>query len=833
MSIQTLFADVILSLNLQQLYTYRVPVHLSDKCVVGKRVVVQFAAKRFYTALIYRLHSNAPSVSKVKEVVEVVDDKPVVGELHLKFWKWMADYYMANLGEVYRAALPSVMKLESETVVSLVKNEDLEISPTNFSETELEILRLLEQGKASIKDIQKQSSFKNPLTLVKKLIAQGVVELHETLTDYGQAKVEKFIVLNPDFARGDKLNDWLDQLARAKKQQQLLQTFIEICSESKSDIAQYIDCKVPKNVLLKKSDTSSTVLKELIKKEILFEEKIEISRLEKKTATNKFPELSEAQQLALEAIHRQFGSKDTVLFQGVTGAGKTEIYMHLIRKVLNEGKQVLYLLPEIALTTQIISRMQAVFGVKVGVYHSKFRSVERAEVWSKVLHNNYSPSETSHQLIVGVRSAVFLPLEHLGLIIIDEEHENSFKQYDPAPRYHARDAAIMLAHMHKAKVLLGTATPSVESFHNAREKKYGFVQLTKRYNDVAMPKVLVVDTLDARKRKKMRSIFSAFLLDKIEEALGRKEQVILFQNRRGYSPYVQCNDCGWIPKCEHCDVSLTYHKFSNTLTCHYCGYGYGSPSSCHQCKSTNLQTKGYGTEKIEDELKIFFPEAIVERLDMDTTRRKNAFPELIKRFENRKIDILVGTQMVTKGLDFDNVFTVGIMNADSMLNFPDFRSNERSFQLMHQVSGRAGRKRKQGEVILQTTMPQHHVVKQVVEGNPHLLIRMELEERERFLYPPFVRMIKVLVKSKDDSNARYAADVLGNVLKEIPNLIVLGPEPGLISRLKGYFVRQIIIKITDKTQLAATKKKILHKLEAMKESGKIRNVFVQLDVDPL
>lgn len=818
-------------MQLQQSYTYAVPDHLVANCTVGKRVIVQFAAKKIYTALVISVHSNTPTEFVPKEVMEVMDDRPIVAPVHLRFWKWIADYYLASQGEVYRAAIPSVMKLESESFIQLHANVDAK-QVEEYAKNEIEqiILHFLSDGKKSIKDLQKHINAANPLRVIKRLIDREVIQLYEKLSDLKRSKIERLIAIAPHLTSDATLSAAIDGLRSAKKQHQLFLCLMEFCTEASAVVELFPKHQVPRKVLLEKAGVSATILKALLEKDLVVEIKKEISYFSNDGEPKAIPELSAPQLEAHNAILKCFETKQTVLLHGVTGSGKTEIYIHQIQKTIDAGKQVLYLLPEIALTTQIIQRLQVVFGNKIGIYHSKFESNERAEVWESILKNNLSPNTETCQVVVGVRSALFLPFTELGLIIIDEEHENSFKQYDPAPRYHARDAALMLAHLQKAKVLLGSATPSVESYHNVQEKKYGYVQLTQRFHSVALPEILISDTKEALRKKQMKSIFSRFLLDKIEAALAIKEQVILFQNRRGYSPYVQCNACGTIPNCEHCDVSLTYHMHTQQLTCHYCGYSITLPPVCSKCASPLLETKGFGTEKIEDELSIFFPEARVQRLDLDSTRKKNAFENIIHQFQNQEVDILVGTQMVTKGLDFDNVNLVGVMNADGMLSFPDFRANERSFQLLVQVAGRAGRKHKQGQVIIQTAQPDHPVLSYVTESDSIALLNDELEERRLFRYPPFVRVIRINVKHKDVMVAKSTADRLLIHLKQVPNLEILGPQKPLIGRIRGSYVWIFMLKLTNKEQLNYTKQLILRAVEHTKLTD--RKAIIQFDVDP-
>ena len=580
--------------------------------------------------------------------------------------------------------------------------------------------------------------------------------------------------------------------------------------------------------LLENSGASPAVLAALVERGVLETYLKEIGRLDiSDLPTNAVYALNEFQQTALSSIEKQFKEKPVVLLHGVTSSGKTEIYIHLIQKVLDEGKQVLYLVPEIALTTQLTSRLKRVFGKRLGVYHSKFSDAERVEIWNNVLNDK------SYEVIIGVRSSIFLPFRQLGLVIVDEEHESSYKQYDPAPRYNARNAAIVLASMHGAKTLLGTATPSIESYFNAETGKYGLVELHQRHEEMQLPEIVVVDTKEAYHKKRMEGHFSDVLLEKIAKALGNNEQIILFQNRRGYAPYIECKGCAYVPKCKNCDVSLTVHKVFNTLTCHYCGYTEPIPTICPVCKTPNLNTKGFGTEKIEDEIRQIFPDARVSRMDLDTTRSKKSYEKLITDFENHKVDILIGTQMVTKGLDFEHVSLVGILNADNMLNFPDFRAHERAYQLMAQVSGRAGRKNKRGLVVLQTSQPEHTVIGQVIRNDYAAMYKLQTEERKQFKYPPYFRMIQVTLRHKDVHVLQQAAFTLAGQLRAIFGSRVLGPIDPVVSRIQNLFIKQIILKIENEASPAKAKEMLQHASDELLTQSRFKAVRIGLDVDPV
>ena len=720
MSNQQNFVDVILPLPLKQLFTYGIPGNLLNEIKVGKRVIVQFGSRKIYTAIVYSIHQNAPKEYQTKDIVSVLDENPIANEQQLKLWQWIAKYYMCSVGEVFKAALPSGLKLESETKV-IYNPQDIDQKKFNSTET-LVLDFLADKNIASITEISSALNRKDSLPVIKSLLDKKAVILEEKLRENYKPKTESYIKLDNSITTKSQLNEIFDSLSRAPKQLHILMSYIKLSGSFMN--SKTID--VSKKQLIEDSKSSSAIIKSLVERNILSEYDKTISRLNESVVDQiEIKELSEAQQKAHDEIKEQYKEKNVVLLHGVTSSGKTEIYIHLIKEQIEKGKQVLYLLPEIALTAQIINRLKSVFGNRVGIYHSKFSDSERVEVYQNILKQD---TEKKYDVILGVRSSLFLPYSNLGLIIVDEEHENTYKQYDPAPRYNARDCSIVLAQMHQAKVLLGTATPSIESYFNSKANKYGLVQLNTRFQNIKLPEIQLVDILRAKKRKEMKSHFSPTLLDGIKDSLAMNEQVILFQNRRGFAPYLECDMCGWIPYCTNCDVSLTYHRHKNELVCHYCGYTIRSPKTCKACGNTAVQTRGFGTQKIEDEIKIFFPEAIVARMDLDSTRSKNAYLNIISGFEDGKIDILIGTQMVSKGLDFDNVSLVGILNADNMLNYPDFRAFERSYQLMAQVSGRAGRKNKQGKVIIQSSNPEHPILQFVLESarilNTHLFINL-------------------------------------------------------------------------------------------------------------
>lgn len=816
-----LYADVILPLALQATYTYSVPFEMEKMIQPGVRVVVSFGQRRLYSALVYRVHTEKPQVQQVKDILQVIDTTPIVLPSQYELWEWLAEYYMCSLGEVMKAALPSGLKMESDTYIASGDFDEIDLS-----DEEMTLIHLLGQKrKLTIQQLTQKSGLKHPMSVIKSMLERKLLFITEDIESDYRPKTENYIALAPEYSDEKKLCELIDSLKRAPAQQRLI---LAIASQATTpnDLST---ARVLRKTLLEKVDVSASVLKSLIDKGYIVQDEVETSRIDNANsdpATRNPLALEDFQINALNEIQNQFSSHDVVLLHGVTSSGKTELYIHLINQALQNGKQVLYLLPEIALTTQIINRLRKVFGNRVGVYHSKFSDSQRVEVYLKML------SEEPFDVILGVRSSIFLPFSNLGLVIVDEEHENTFKQYNPAPRYHARDTAIVLAKKVGAKVLLGTATPAVETYFNAKSGKFGLVKMLERFSGLELPRTIVVDTRDARKRKRMKSHFSDTLLSAIENALSQKEQVILFQNRRGYAPFIECADCGWVPHCEHCDVTLTYHKYTNQLTCHYCGFGMEQMGSCLACGSTNLQPKGFGTEKVEDELSVFFPDAVIERIDLDSTRSRSSYERIISGFEQGKIDILVGTQMVSKGLDFDRVSLVGILNADNMLNFPDFRAFERSFQLITQVSGRAGRKGKQGLVIIQTAQPDHPVIKSVTGNNFFTFWEWQLAERNRFHYPPFYRLVRITLKHKDKHHLEDTAENLAKTLRHSLGENVLGPEPPIISRVQGLYIIEILVKIKREQPLQRIKEFIRYSITMLKQKRETSTVVIAIDVDP-
>jgi primosomal protein N' (replication factor Y) len=772
------------------------------------------------------LHNSHPEGYAISTILSVLDNKPYVNEKQLKFWEWLADYYMCTPGEIFRAALPSGLRLESESQIYISDKGDTKI----LTRSENQILEVAARSPGiSIMKLTASLGKKDIMTAIKNLMERGFISLKESLVEVYKPRLQQIVVLTELYRNSEKLQDLLTHFEKkAPKQARLVLEFLHLC-EYPDEVQQF---RIVKDKLLISSGCTSSTLNTLVAKGIFRVENEEISRLTYALPPQRKPyALNSRQTNAHVKILDEFETKNVVLLYGITSSGKTEIYIHLIEHFIRQNKQVLYLLPEIALTTQIIQRLRSVFGDKIGVYHSKFSDAERVEVFQN-LSGFIKKGSPKYQIILGVRSSVFLPFSDLGLIIVDEEHENTYKQFDPAPRYNARDAAVVLAGIHNGKVLMGTATPSFESYLNVANERYGYVELFERYLDIKLPEITLIDMREARKRKQVYSHFSNPLLDAIEETLSRKEQVILFQNRRGFSPYIECNTCGLIPYCKNCDVSLTYHKKSNRLHCHYCGYSIPHPSKCSACGSQDIRTHGFGTEKIEDEIAILFPKAKLARLDLDSARTRRTYEKIISDFENRKIDILIGTQMISKGLDFDHVRIVGILDADSMLNFPDFRSFERSYQLMAQVSGRAGRKKEQGKVIIQTSDPNHIVLVHLLENDYKGFFRNQLKERVHFKYPPYYRMIKLTLRHRKLPVLIKAANYLAGELRKSLGDRVVGPESPLISRLYNLHQKCILIKIDRDKHITERRHIVQNAIDKTRIHSEFKSLHIVPDVDP-
>ena len=816
------YVDVIVPLPIASQYTYSLPTEWEESVQEGCRVVVSFGRKKFYTAIVTKVHYAAPDGYETKDIEEVLDTSPILLPRQLQFWEWLASYYLCTLGDVYKAAMPSGMKLESETVV--VYNDEFEATYP-LGDSEQRLLDLLSTDKEQcVTQLQRAIGLKNILPIVKRLLDKEAIFVKEDLKRNYKPRTEARVRLVNRELDEPGMMTLFNELSRAKKQLAVLMKYVELSGWAGR--GEYLK-EVSKKNLLEKAEANSTIFNGLVDKGIFEVYYQEIGRLDKsEVATMEGNTLNPAQQEAFQGIMDSFRQKNVCLLHGVTSSGKTEIYIHLIQEALKAGKQVLYLLPEIALTTQITERLKRVFGKRLGVYHSKFPDAERVEIWKKQL------GEEEYDVILGVRSSIFLPFKRLGLVIVDEEHENTYKQQDPAPRYHARSSAIMLASMYGAKVLLGTATPSVESYFNATNGKYGLVELKERYKDIQLPHIERVDIKELAHQKRMQGPFSPMLVKEVHDALERKEQVILFQNRRGFAPMMECHTCGWVPKCKNCDVSLTYHKGMNQLTCHYCGCTYQVPHSCPACGGVELMNRGFGTERIEDDIQLIFPEARVARMDLDTTRTRSAYEKIIADFEQGKTDILVGTQMVSKGLDFQNVSVVGILNADSMLNYPDFRSYERAFQLMAQVAGRAGRKNKQGLVILQTKSPELPVIHQVMRNDYEQLYYDQLAERQMFRYPPYYRLIYVYLKHRKESVLDMAADAMATMLRSGLGDRVLGPDKPSVARIQTLYIKKMIVKVEQTASMTKVRDYLMAVQRSIVEDERFRSLIVYYDVDP-
>ena len=809
------YIDVILPIPIQKTFTYSVTNEEANFLKEGMRVAVSFGKTKMFTGLVFKIHENAPTLYEAKEIHQILDEQPLVNNLQLKHWQWISTYYMCSLGDVFRASLPSAFLLESETIVyknEAFNNEDI------LEDDEFLIFEALQhQSQLTIHQVVDILGKKKVMPTVNELIKKSAIYIKEQIYEQYKPKLVKYVRLHASYNSDESLNALLEELSRAKKQRDAVLTFFQLSTTKKPIKAKDLETK---------ANVSASVLKSLVDKNIFEFYEIQIDRINFKGDTNDLKQLNEFQETALKEIKETFTNNDVTLLHGITSSGKTEVYTKLIQEVLDAGKQVLFLLPEIALTTQIITRLQVYFGDQISVFHSKYSMNERVEVWNNVLEN-----KSKAQIILGARSSIFLPFSNLGLIVVDEEHETSYKQFEPSPRYNARDSAIVLSKLHNAKILLGSATPSLESYFNAQQNKYGFVELNRRFGNVQLPKIELIDVKEKHRKKEMKGHFSDRMLKLIQDALDEKEQIILFQNRRGYSPVVECKTCGVAPQCPNCDVSLTYHKFKNELRCHYCNYQRAMPNSCAACGSNTLDTKGFGTEQIELELKELFPDFKIGRMDLDTTRGKFGYQKIIGAFEEREIDILVGTQMLSKGLDFDNVSLVGILNADTMLNFPDFRAHERAYQMMVQVSGRAGRSKKQGNVAIQTYNPYHKILQQVSTTNYTEMYKEQLQERWQYKYPPYFRTIKITLKHRDFNKVDTGVNWLFKALYNSFGENVLGPTAPAVSRIRNQYIKNIVIKIPPKQSLANTKNqltKIRNTFEAVKDFRPIRFI---IDVD--
>ena len=824
------FVDVVLPLPLLSVFTYALPEGLRDVVSVGCRVVVPFGAKKIYTGIVTEVHGRRPDGYEVKNVMELLDESPVLLPAQLDFWRWIADYYMCALGDVYKAALPSGMKLENESKVRL--NEEYE-GGAKLTEREQRVAdALARKADQTLSQLQKACGDAHVLRVVKSLLDKGVVVMEEEVRRTYKPRTEVHVRLTAACFNEDKLHEILDGLKRAARQQAVLLKYLEL-----ADAVAALRLKnrrllseVGRKQLAEAVGVSVAVCNALVERGILENYAYETGRLAHTDVADTIglAPLSGVQNAALEKVKAEFRTHPVCLLHGVTSSGKTEIYIHLIHEMLAQGKQVLYLVPEIALTTQLTERLYRVFGGRMGVYHSKFPDAERVEIWQKQL------SGEPYALVLGVRSSVFLPFQRLGLVIVDEEHESSYKQQDPAPRYHARNAAMVLARKYNACTLLGSATPSLDTYYNVRTGKYGLAELTERFGQAQLPEVEVVDVKELRRKRRMSGPFSPRLLEEMRAALERKEQVILFQNRRGYAPFIECHTCGWVPKCQNCDVSLTYHKGLDKLTCHYCGYTCNVPARCPACEGTELVRRGFGTEKVEDAVRQIFPEAAVARMDLDTTRTRSAYAGILADFQAGKTDILIGTQMVTKGLDFDRVRVVGILDADAMLNVPDFRSYERAFQLMAQVAGRAGRRSRRGLVILQTGSTDSPVIGQVVANDYMGLYLQQMRERQDFVFPPFCRLVYVYMKHRHADVLDCLAAEMGHRLRALLGHRVLGPDVPPVGRIQLLYIRKIVLKVEAGISFAKVRQALVRvRQSVMSARPDYRSAQIYFDVDPV
>ncbi len=819
------FAEVILPLPLYDRFTYRIPDELVSVVKPGIRVIVQFGARKFYSGLVYSVSDKAPDGVDIKLVEAVIDDNEVIFPVNFELWQWISDYYMAPMGDVMKAALPSALKLEStSTLYPGPVSESMPLTPE-----EVEILQRVREKPIPIKELQMKSGGLFPLRSLRKMIEEQLISVEEEIDEKYHEKTRTVYRLHALYDKEEPWNLMMASLKRAPKQAGLLSHFKTLLQFGAFDGQKGI----AREKLLENGRFSDNTIRELVKKGILIQDEEILSRL-----TTDMPEqadinlLNKDQMEAISQIRAQLSDKRVVLLHGVTASGKTEIYIHLIEEACRQNKQVLYLVPEIALTPQIVHRLRKIFGNRVLVYHSKMSDAERVEVWNRVLEHS-SGRNPEAQVILGARSAVFLPMTNPGLIIVDEEHENSYKQQDPSPRYNARDMAVVMGARHGIPVLLGSATPSFESYLNASSGKYGLVKLTKRHGSSKLPAIVIADVQDAYKRRKMKSMLTPQLYEAMVTALENREQIVLFQNRRGYSPYTECMDCGWIPMCKNCDVSLTYHKKSGWLTCHYCGYHLRMPTNCDRCHSSNIKSRGMGTEKVEDEIAALFPEARIARMDLDTTRSKHAFERMIRQLEGHKIDIVIGTQMVTKGLDIQHISLVGILNADNLLNFPDFRAHERAFQLMQQVSGRSGRREKEGKVVIQTSQKGHSVIGALVKQDYEKFFRDSMAERKIFFYPPWFRLIRIIVKHRNQSNVDNAAQFLADLLRKNVQVRVLGPEYPLIGRIQLWYTKEIWMKFSRDRKGPELKENIREAMAQVKSLPGNSGLVIQVDVDPM
>ena len=813
------FVDVILPLALPKTYTYYLTEEQFIKLRPGHRVTVSFGKEKIYTAIVKKTHNKIPKVYEPKPIHTILDEIPIVTETQLNFWEWLSTYYMCSEGEILKASIPSALLLESKTVIEKCGTTKEQLN--SLTDLEFLVYEGLQKQNLTLLEISKITDLKKVLPLVMNLINKKVAVIKQRVDEKFKSKKERVVQLSSTYQKDKNLEKLFSDLNTAPKQKAIILALVD----NSKNLSSWVKVSTLKEI----ANISSGPIKYLIDKDILNERYVEINRnlIRKKKYENVVKKLSSFQKSAFKELNHQLLNRDVVLLEGVTASGKTEVYISLIEKHINQGKQILYLVPEISLTSQIVTRLESRFGDKVIVYHSRFSIHERTEVWRQVLND-----DSKGLIIVGARSSILLPFKNLSLVIVDEEHENSYKQIDPAPRYQARDSIIYLANKVKAKVVLGSATPSIETTENVQNKKYGYVKLTQRYGGVSLPKIELINLKQSYKKKKMKGMFSDSLISSIQETLNLNKQVILFQNRRGYAPFLECVSCGHSPQCVQCDVSLTYHQISNQLKCHYCGYSIPMPNQCNSCGMLTLNTKGVGTQQIENQINEFFPEIKVGRMDWDSTRGKWDFDKIIDSFEKEEVQILVGTQMVVKGLDFKNVLLVGVINADHILNSPDFRSHERSYQMLCQVAGRAGRSDQKGKVMIQTYDPENLTLKQVIENDYEGLFNIEKKERIQYHYPPYYRMIKITFKSRQFDIINKSSNWFLNVLKQSYNGTVLGPTFPEVSRVRNFYNKELLVKVDSNLKPSSLKillKKIYRSFQSI---STFRNVRVNFDVDP-
>ncbi len=816
------YAEVILPLAVLGTFTYLVPEEMQCDISRGSRVYVPFGPRKLYTGIVADLHTNTPKF-KVKPIASLLDGTSILRHPQLKFWQWIADYYLCTLGEVYRAAVPTGLKVESETNLSLNKAIDLEEIGQTLTPAETELLNeVIVADHVRMSDLDRERSHATTARYVSRMLQKGIIVADEKATSSYKAKTIAIVSACNDVKNHEWLHQAFDAVTTATKQERLLIAFLEL-------IKNQAVPEVTREELLTKAKVSPGILKAICDKGILKVEKRKINRFDAKPGNKpvELPPLSPLQREALRQIDEQWREKNVVLLRGITGSGKTEIYCHAILSALEAGHQVLYLVPEISLTTQLTDRLRKVFGNRLLVYHSKFSDSERVDIWRKLLHSH------EPMVILGVRSSVFLPFAKIGLVVVDEEHEASYKQYDPAPRYNARDAAIMLAHLHGAKTLLGSATPAIDTYYKAQTGKFGLVELLERYQGAQLPDVTVVDMLDSRKRRLTDGLLANPVAENLRHTIKRGRQAIMFQNRRGFAPLIQCTQCGWQPKCQYCDVSMVYHKSIDVMSCHYCGYQMHLPRLCPACGQNSVRIGGYGTERIAEHLHSHFPEARVSRMDLDTTRNKDAYQEIIEDFAGHNTDILIGTQMVSKGLDFANVSMVGVVNADSLLHFPDFRANERAFNMLVQVAGRAGRRNEQGQVFIQTSDAANPLLKFISSQDYSGYYEYELEQRRRFGYPPFTKIIMLYVKHREEAEAARLATRYAGELQKVFGTRVLGPAKPSVARISNYYIQTIMLKIEAVASMIKVKKLLFEIYSRMAADRSFRNAQVYYDVDPV